>query len=86
MKTSFKSVEIEDDGISTFPSIGVLRDENKNPYDCELIVLFTAEDTGVVIHNKDCDRPWAGFGKNSDSWHMPQFRKMRPGEEIIIKG
>ena len=83
MKTSFKSVEIKEDDIDTFPSIGILKDECKAYPQNELAVLFTCIDTGMVIHNIGTNwKQWKEMGM----WDIKCFRKMRPGEEIIIKG
>jgi hypothetical protein len=87
MKTSFKSVGPKEEAVNKFPFIGILKDENKNTPNKELAVLFTERSKGRIIHSLGYDNhPNSGWGKYADTWDMGQFRKMRPGEEIIIKG
>lgn len=84
MKTSFKAVAIKDEKITKFPSIGVLDDAFKTTADRELVVLFTAKKVGTVLHAESAGI-WK-LGSFITNWDMDQFRKLRPGEEIIIKG
>jgi len=83
MKTSFKAAPAVETGINKFPCVGVLDDSYKTDLKKELVVLFTAKQRGTVLHVRKSN--WK-VGEHVVCWDMDQFRKLRPGEEIIIKG
>lgn len=83
MKTVFKEVGPKQEVIDKFPCIGMIKDEMKPGIGYELGVLFDTAETGMIIHNK---RYSVTIGEYRRRWEITQFRKMRPGEEIIIKG
>jgi hypothetical protein len=81
MKTRFKEVQPNLNNPDKFPCVGVLIDPLAMGY--ELAVLFDSNDTGMIIHREKYSVKVGEYRRN---WDIKQFRKMRPGEEIIIKG
>jgi hypothetical protein len=83
MNTTFRTGEITDSSITTFPCIGILSAENIKSINHQLAILFSESAKGIVLHAKET--PWL-FGEYCDRWDMSQFRKMQPDEQIIISG
>ena len=83
MKTKFEQQKEQPPVIKKFPCIGILSDRYRRSEGHQLVVLFTEDKTGTVLHQDETC--WI-FGSYTDTWDMEQFRPILPGEKLTLIG